>query len=246
MTLGTIRYAAPEYLFGEEYNHRIDTYSLGTIVSELFFGERIYSNITNWAEIIVIKSSEKGKYLELKDCRALHERIGPKVTEFVKFIINYSRSAKEHRRLNILNISQSCEDKIYKKTFRFDRVKGIVKQESPNTSLMDKSGKSVPVEEAAEHINKELTKTEINYLLRILRKHYCNLRDAKFSRKGRNEQILGSLEMKNAVSPIIPSNLLELIPSHAGFFLGIQGSSSQSSEYMIHRSIIEAYRYELL
>jgi serine/threonine-protein kinase len=40
--LGTIRYAAPEYLFGRDYNDRIDIYSLGAIAYELFSNREVF------------------------------------------------------------------------------------------------------------------------------------------------------------------------------------------------------------
>ncbi|MFX1257116.1 MAG: protein kinase [Promethearchaeota archaeon] len=39
--LGIIKYAAPEYLFDEEYDHKIDLFSLGLILYELIFNESL-------------------------------------------------------------------------------------------------------------------------------------------------------------------------------------------------------------
>jgi serine/threonine protein kinase len=40
MFLGTIRYSAPEYLFGEAYDHRVDLFSFGAIAYEILVGRQ--------------------------------------------------------------------------------------------------------------------------------------------------------------------------------------------------------------
>ena len=54
--LGTIRYAAPEYLFGDAYDSGVDVYSLGAITYELFVGKMFLSEEKQWARLIVEKS----------------------------------------------------------------------------------------------------------------------------------------------------------------------------------------------
>lgn len=50
--LGTIRNAAPEMLFGAEYDQRADLYSLGTIVYFLLYGEQVFSDENQFARLI--------------------------------------------------------------------------------------------------------------------------------------------------------------------------------------------------
>src|SRR5205085_11064570 len=53
--LGTIRYGAPEYLFGEEYDWRIDVFGLGAIAYELFANRAFLESETHWARLIAMK-----------------------------------------------------------------------------------------------------------------------------------------------------------------------------------------------
>lgn len=76
--LGTIRYAAPEYLFNKPYDRSIDIYSFGLILLELVYNYRAYGNKDYWTEIILAKHSEE-KY-------AISPSIGNK--EFEKFGFN--------------------------------------------------------------------------------------------------------------------------------------------------------------
>jgi serine/threonine protein kinase len=50
--LGTIRYAAPEYLFGSAYDHRVDLYSLGAVAYEVLLGAQFYGQFQNWADLV--------------------------------------------------------------------------------------------------------------------------------------------------------------------------------------------------
>lgn len=59
--LGTIRYAAPEYLFGDPYDETIDVYSLGLILLEIAKGRPHIAPDTYWSRMIL----EKGQRMHL-------------------------------------------------------------------------------------------------------------------------------------------------------------------------------------
>ena len=64
--LGTIKYAAPEYLLGEDYGPDIDVYSLGLILLELATGRTPYPEDTYWSLLIVKKSQEEAQWHKFK------------------------------------------------------------------------------------------------------------------------------------------------------------------------------------
>lgn len=50
--VGTIRNAAPEFLFGHDYDERADLYSLGTVLYMLLFGEQVFADEDQFARLI--------------------------------------------------------------------------------------------------------------------------------------------------------------------------------------------------
>lgn len=50
--MGTIRYSAPEYLFGDEHDASLDLFSLGAVVWELLGNTQYLAEETNWARMI--------------------------------------------------------------------------------------------------------------------------------------------------------------------------------------------------
>lgn len=50
--LGTLRFAAPEWLFAEKCDYMSDVYSLGTIAYHLFTGEEIFSSVRLFSRVV--------------------------------------------------------------------------------------------------------------------------------------------------------------------------------------------------
>lgn len=50
--VGTIRNSSPEMLFGKDYDHRTDLYSLGTVIYNLLYGEQIFAEENQFATLI--------------------------------------------------------------------------------------------------------------------------------------------------------------------------------------------------
>ena len=80
--LGTIRYAAPEYLFGEEYSESIDVFSLGAIAFELFTGELFRGSNPHWARTLL--DATKPIEIDYAHLESLHSR---NAAEYVRFLI---------------------------------------------------------------------------------------------------------------------------------------------------------------
>lgn len=51
--VGTLGYASPEFLFGQEYDHRTDLYSAGAVMYELIYGKPIFHNIKRFSNLVV-------------------------------------------------------------------------------------------------------------------------------------------------------------------------------------------------
>jgi len=111
--LGTVRYAAPEYLFGESYDSRVDVYGLGAIVCELFTGELFLKERSNWAQLVVEKSQRSVNHS--CDFKEMQVRLGVKITELVRSIIESSLGWRPGlRTLCLQSLSEAVENNLWK------------------------------------------------------------------------------------------------------------------------------------
>jgi serine/threonine protein kinase len=81
--LGTIRYAAPEYLFGEEYTSDIDVFSLGAIAYELFLNSPFRGVATHWARLVIqaSQSERDPAYFHLAKAHGIN------AAEYLRFLL---------------------------------------------------------------------------------------------------------------------------------------------------------------
>jgi serine/threonine protein kinase len=135
--LGTIRYAAPEYLFAEDYDNSIDIYSLGAIIYELFRGKPfLYDNYqffwrkkwdvnmvelpppeeVNWAGLIAMIDYLNKLGVIVKQDK-IRQHYNADVVEFVEFLINRTTTRKEHRILNLNRIIDLLKGRTWDKPF---------------------------------------------------------------------------------------------------------------------------------
>lgn len=130
--LGTIKYAAPEYLFGEEYTNNIDIYSFGLILYELLTSKSIFEDNLYWSKLIVEKSSRlyitsdydyhyKLNYSRLGKLH-LKERV------FLKAILDgcltssdhsYGYSGKTPKRISSAQLNEALTSHLWEKTFAY-------------------------------------------------------------------------------------------------------------------------------
>jgi serine/threonine protein kinase len=92
--LGTIRYAAPEYLFGESCDERVDVYALGAVAYELLSGERFMGHELHWAKLIAELGEER---VPAFDYGALAERAGMNAAECGRILLALSLAPLEER-----------------------------------------------------------------------------------------------------------------------------------------------------
>jgi serine/threonine protein kinase len=113
--LGTIRYAAPEYLFGKIYDRTIDIYSVGAIAHELFLGRRVFHAQEQWAELVAAKMGMPT--LSQDDLTRLSSEHGHNATEFIRTIIRSSVCGPEARDLELGALVQALDDTLWRRSF---------------------------------------------------------------------------------------------------------------------------------
>jgi len=97
--IGTIKYAAPEYLFGEKYDQTIDTYSFGAVAYELLTRKHLYGKGAHWARIVVNKAAPSE--LTRFELRELARIYGLQATTFIRYVIDHSRCERTVRDVDL-------------------------------------------------------------------------------------------------------------------------------------------------
>lgn len=111
--LGTIMYAAPEYLFDEEYNQGIDLFSLGMILYELIFTEPLIKTkywTMNIVEHYFYKFSGPSEYI--KHYSEFPERFNNKEKIFLWFIL-LSLLENKNLRIELKYLLNAVKTKIW-------------------------------------------------------------------------------------------------------------------------------------
>jgi serine/threonine protein kinase len=120
--LGTIRYSAPEYLFGKPYDHTIDVYSLGCIASELYTNIRSYARHQHWADLIVAKAGRgfSGFDSFTFSSAALRPRLGARAAAFAAAVIAEATGPPDSR-LSLPNLRSALAAHIWTRSFRVEK-----------------------------------------------------------------------------------------------------------------------------
>ncbi|MFX1257373.1 MAG: protein kinase [Promethearchaeota archaeon] len=92
--IGTIKYSAPEYLFGEDYDERIDIFSYGLILYELIFGESLIKQ-EYWSKMVV--ESFLNKNIGPPEFIKKPESFSENENEYLWLILNCCLGKKENR-----------------------------------------------------------------------------------------------------------------------------------------------------
>jgi serine/threonine protein kinase len=162
--LGTIRYAAPEYLFGETYDNDVDVYSLGAIAYEIFTNTRHFGRWLHWALLVVAKKSEP-EHLQHDDLEAIAQIANLNTCSFIRAFIDSSRCAAHERTLSLEAAISAIDQRLWDGPFRFSSgsfAKGM-------KTFADRFGDAA---NAARVLRRELAPTDYNVACRILRERY--------------------------------------------------------------------------
>jgi len=95
--LGTIRYAAPEYLFGEAYDHRIDLYSFGAISYEVLVGRQFFERQQNWARLVAAKVTTHAMITRSRRV----ERLISKAKSLIEAVLEHTICPADRRDLDL-------------------------------------------------------------------------------------------------------------------------------------------------
>lgn len=99
--LGTIRYAAPEYLFGKPYDASVDLYSFGCLAYEVYSNQLTFGEHQHWAELVTVKWVEDTPRLPAVLLDTLAERLGLLATEFILATVRAFACRRESRQLSL-------------------------------------------------------------------------------------------------------------------------------------------------
>lgn len=123
--LGTIKYAAPEYLFGEEYQHDIDVYGFGLIMFELATGKPPFDDSLNWSKLILKKDDEyiwnRWSFRNISNVDYCNLRERAFIDALISGSIGHSgrRYQLRARRFSSIQLHTALESRVWESTFLY-------------------------------------------------------------------------------------------------------------------------------
>lgn len=181
--LGTIRYAAPEYLFGNSWDSRIDVYSLGAVAYEIFALDKFMAHVDHWAQLIVAKQDW------FPDLPALGASLTRRATvncaEFVCFLLNgsvskvtetsYNKTANfsetRRRDLDLKALSYAIDEELWKKPFHVKDGTALPGPDAVNSHAVNGLDDPIAI---AKRLKAVLTNTDLSTLHVLLQDYYWN------------------------------------------------------------------------
>lgn len=111
--LGNIRYAAPEYLFGESYDHRVDIFSFGLILHELALGEGIPGSTRPWSRQVQHKEHATYHATDSWGCSLLLHRHGFRFGRFMDWLLPQVLQIDPRERIAIADVLAMFRNRIW-------------------------------------------------------------------------------------------------------------------------------------
>jgi hypothetical protein len=161
--LGTIRYAAPEYLFGAQYDHSVDVYGFGAIAYELFTGRRAFYKQDHWARLVAEKGTDAS--LQFRDPNTVAHRYGLNVALLMKLILARSTCVRRGRNLALDSFADCVDGEVWRGSFFEDAGRLSIGLKSFN-------GRYVTADDAAAAIRSELSVEDREALCEMLKQHF--------------------------------------------------------------------------
>ena len=176
--LGTIRYAAPEYLFGHPFDHRVDYYSLGAVAHELFLGEQFYSGIDHWAALIGqryndMRQEDVPRIVLPETYQRLSELFTINGTEAIRFILQATMTRPGKRTIDLPSLAEAAKDAFWERPFFVQHGRIIPGEPSlpPLGPGKGETGRCKPFEIAAE-LRRRVSPVALQVLLDCLSRDY--------------------------------------------------------------------------
>jgi serine/threonine protein kinase len=225
--LGTIRYAAPEYLFGETYDSSIDVYSLGAVAYELFGEQRFPSEETEWARLV----ANKRDYVELY-YPPIKRHYGMDVAEFIEFILQRMLTDRERRVLDMPYLSEVIKSRLWRGPLYVDN--GVLVKGEPRVTFLGELGNrpKSDLRNVVKDLKRKLSTEDRALLRRLLTPNYDDY--SKFKNFSDRE-----LEFILEKSP-------DRLKAAGCLVAHPDVDESTPSRYRVHEAIVAAYRYGYL
>ena len=117
--LGTIKYAAPEYLAGKNYNKSIDVYSFGVLLYEIITGKSFIDDKLYWTEqieeIIKLLRNNNNAYFWYFD-NDIYRKFTINIIKFSEVLLRHTISPPKYR-FNVKRIQKALKENIWEKGF---------------------------------------------------------------------------------------------------------------------------------
>jgi len=151
--LGTLRYAAPEFILGEQYDQRVDIYSLGAIIYELFMGRQLFERHQHWAHLVAIKVSH-AMPSQRSALEELAARSSLQLARFVELLLNLSLCREQQRRLDLSSLITAIEGDFWLNSYGVKD--GVLYSGEPHFD-----DRFETAEAAATHLRQSLTERQL-------------------------------------------------------------------------------------
>lgn len=166
--LGTIKYAAPEFLFGNSKDDKsIDVFSFGMILYELIFKKPYFSNDKYWSEIILLKK-ESIKYPLFLNSE-IWQRLGFRESLFLSSILQGSLT-EPNLRLTSKQVHLAFSNNIWRNSFIhyvnsdvvsiWSKIPEILKKKLQSLLIKLENEESSDIEEIIEKLYHNVAKME--------------------------------------------------------------------------------------
>jgi serine/threonine protein kinase len=171
--LGTIRYAAPEYLLGEAYDQRADVFSFGAIAYEILMGEQFDAEYQHWARLVAKRQIDYSFSWNAEQRKRLTEQLGLNVLEFLVAVLDCSLTNAESRNLDLGSLAGALEKGYPDQQFHFAAGKCVL---GPplfcSLGNFGKSPRSMTLAQIAEDVRQRLSDDQRLLLLDLLERYY--------------------------------------------------------------------------
>src|ERR1051326_3476600 len=222
--LGTIRYAAPEYLFGEAYDHSIDIYSFGCIAYELFANTETMASHRQWAGLVYAKRQTEA-LLSAEQLEYVMREHGGTAAEFARSVVNSSACQRKDRLLSLADFIDLVDSGQWRQLTHFE-----------NGRLVAGFGRSPDVrdrlftpENAEQQIRACLTARKLKETAALIRLTYWVDKGIWSPQSALTRKLfnIGALAVEKAIEP--PRDFY-IVPSvRAAYALGLLGNTHPTS-----------------
>ena len=107
--VGTLRYSAPEFLFGNDYDHRIDLYSLGAVIYALIYGKPIFHDTERFSNLVLAVKTTPPSFETISKIRTMDDVV---ILEAVRGLLSKNSNERPNSieaLMRIFDFKKYCE-----------------------------------------------------------------------------------------------------------------------------------------